>query len=72
MKYSYTLTGIVKNRGIDIVQPKILKTLSKKELIEIIIEQRDEIDYLANCAQSEWQRAEILFKKLDRIERGKR
>ena len=69
--YEATINGIVENNpyDFDLIQPKILKTLNKKELINVIVRQQDAINHLKGIAESESERASALLRKLEK-ERG--
>ena len=71
MSYRFTLGGVVKEStyDFDVIQPKILKTLNKKELINVIVRQQDEINELAGWLQTEHERAENFFKRMDKAKK---
>ena len=69
--YEATIDGIVDNNpyDFDLIQPKILKTLNKKELINVIVRQQDAINHLKGIAEGESERATRLLRQLEK-ERG--
>lgn len=69
--YEATINGIVENNpyDFDLIQPKILKTLNKKELINVIVRQQDAINRLKGIAESESERTTRLLRQLEK-ERG--